>query len=428
MEIALTTLTPIWTGNIDKSSINIIENGILGSIRWWAEAINRGSDYTSCDPTNDDYQCPQNINNRNKYCLSCFIFGATGKRRLFKIQLEGGDSLFQQYIQIKPNRRNRGWYYPGSGIMGDISIKIIPLNRIFKNEYVTLPVSIASKLGGIGAKNQLGYGVSNLNKIPDININEYFNSELKHNPNIRKNVGNQSRYPNLKDMFFAKINFKVNSQDWWKKIDGIKNNPKLWKKNEEYYEKWIEQGTIPIYPAIKNWLRYREGKNLWNTNNNYQNQRIENFLLGTIKECCPKCFTSGNGLIKDRYNSNKRWCKNCRESISKNKILDKIASKIYVSFAYRLDDYSKWEFRIWGWIPISKNSPLMGRDQFLDRFKNCLNDDSNTNKLWKKLLGSHIENLELVSWREYNSSRDNLNQIEDYYKYIGSLISEKGGA
>ena len=332
MEITLKTLTPIWTGDIDKTSTLMIENGILGSIRWWAEAINRGFDYASCDPTNDNDRCPKKKNNNNKYCFSCFVFGATDRRRLFRLQVEGSESLFQQYIPIIPNKRNRGWYYPGSGLVGDITIKIIPLNYIFKKEYVILPISIASQWGAIGAKTQLGYGVNILNEIPNIKINEYSNSDLKHNSKMRKNVSNQDQYPDLKEMFFAKISFNAKTPDWWRQIDGIKNNHKLKKKDFENLEKWIEHNTIPLYPAIKNWLRYGKGKNLWITGNRHQDQRIANFLFGTIKECCPNCFTT---LIQDRNNRKRFWCPNCRNSLEKGKVLDKIASKINVCKPFR---------------------------------------------------------------------------------------------
>ncbi|MHA1149188.1 MAG: type III-B CRISPR module RAMP protein Cmr1 [Promethearchaeota archaeon] len=420
MEIALKILTPIWTGDMDKTSTFIIENGLLGSIRWWAEAINRGFDYASCDPTNDNDRCPSREN--NKFCFSCFVFGATDRRRLFRLQVEGSDSLFQQYIPIIPNIRNRGWYYPGSGVVGDIAIKIIPLNYVFKKEYIILPINIASQWGAIGAKTQLGYGVSNLSEIPDIRIDKYFNSDLEHNPIIREKIGNQNQYPNLKYFFFAKFNFKVNSSDWWKEIDGIKNNPKLKKNDFENLGKWIEHNTIPLYPAIKNWLRYGEGKNLWITDNTYQDQRIANFLLGTIKECCYNCFTT---LSKDKKNRTRFWCPNCRNSLEKSKILDKIASKIHISFAYQVD-LSVWEFRIWGWIPTSKNSPLKDREDFLNKLNKSLTQrSSGFNIPWERLFGAEIEEPHLTVWREYNSPRDTVRQFDDYSDYLQSLISEK---
>jgi CRISPR-associated protein Cmr1 len=43
MELLLTTLTPLWSGGVAKGEMDRIhETGILGSLRWWYEAIVRG--------------------------------------------------------------------------------------------------------------------------------------------------------------------------------------------------------------------------------------------------------------------------------------------------------------------------------------------------------------------------------------------------
>ncbi|RLG29077.1 type III-B CRISPR module RAMP protein Cmr1, partial [Methanosarcinales archaeon] len=40
--IGIRTLTPIWTGDADGKCTEIKETGIIGSMRWWYEAIVRG--------------------------------------------------------------------------------------------------------------------------------------------------------------------------------------------------------------------------------------------------------------------------------------------------------------------------------------------------------------------------------------------------
>lgn len=42
MQIKIQTLTPLWTGGVDGKMDRIHETGIIGSMRWWYEAIVRG--------------------------------------------------------------------------------------------------------------------------------------------------------------------------------------------------------------------------------------------------------------------------------------------------------------------------------------------------------------------------------------------------
>ncbi len=41
LAVKIKTLTPIWTGGVDGTMDRIHETGILGSLRWWYEAIVR---------------------------------------------------------------------------------------------------------------------------------------------------------------------------------------------------------------------------------------------------------------------------------------------------------------------------------------------------------------------------------------------------
>lgn len=52
-EIKLSALTPIWTGGVDQRSDRLHETGLIGSLRWWYEAIVRGLDGAVCDPKSD---------------------------------------------------------------------------------------------------------------------------------------------------------------------------------------------------------------------------------------------------------------------------------------------------------------------------------------------------------------------------------------
>lgn len=49
MEIKIKTLTPIWTGGVDfRTCDRIHETGIIGSLRWWHDALIRRLDKYTC--------------------------------------------------------------------------------------------------------------------------------------------------------------------------------------------------------------------------------------------------------------------------------------------------------------------------------------------------------------------------------------------
>ena len=90
MEFKLKTLTPIWTGNAGGKCDRLHETGIIGSIRWWYEALIRGLGGYACDPRskNENERCKFNTKsyqqNKNlsaelqNICLACQMFGCTG--------------------------------------------------------------------------------------------------------------------------------------------------------------------------------------------------------------------------------------------------------------------------------------------------------------------------------------------------------------
>ena len=392
MNVKVRTLTPIWTGDVDSKSNSIRSTGIIGSLRWWTEAILRGMGKFACDPT-EDGRCPDSEPNKTKYCPACLIFGATGIRRLFRLEISGGTKVFDgRPINIKPKGRNKGWFL-GSGVVGEIDFKIVPLDKDFDSNLVLFPLAIAAKWGGIGAKTQHGYGVVELENIDDLKfenfqnaLNRIVSSERLNNLGIQEREGKKEKndaLPNIKEMFFAKVNFKVEKYDWWKEVDGINSD-----KNDPRIIKWVKTNSVPISPAIKNWLRFGDGKKLWQTGDSNNDREIENWLFGKINQ-------------------------------------DKSASKINISCAYKIGD-NTWEFRIWGWIPKDGLPKGFDRNNFLETLKKELNDNDSAKNSWKDILGTQTENYNLVVvWREFNSSRDTVKENEsDINKYLQSLIED----
>ncbi|GFP33568.1 CRISPR-associated protein Cmr1 [Candidatus Hakubella thermalkaliphila] len=66
LEFKLKTLTPIWTGNVEMKCDRLHETGLIGSIRWWYEALVRGIECYDCDPRGGE-GCQFNTKSFQKY-------------------------------------------------------------------------------------------------------------------------------------------------------------------------------------------------------------------------------------------------------------------------------------------------------------------------------------------------------------------------
>ena len=263
--ISLKIKTPLWTGDVDSKSDLLQSTGIIGSLRWWTEVILRGMDNFVCDPAGND-RCPKEKEDGNKkislYCSACLIFGTTGMRRIFRLEINGGARIFDGgSINIRPDGRNRGWYL-GSGLKERVDLHIISLNRDFDENLVLVPLTIVAKWGGVGAKTQHGYGILEIEGCPKIDFNDFRNAIEKitekqklSSLKLRLRSGSNNGLPNLKEMFFAKVQFEVDGDDWWKDVDGIKQvlEPKdrrgkidkeMQQKNNKILEGWYDSGSV----------------------------------------------------------------------------------------------------------------------------------------------------------------------------------------
>jgi CRISPR-associated protein Cmr1 len=89
LKLTLKTLTPLWTGGVDKTCDRLHETGIIGSLRWWYEAIVRGLGGEACDPTSEEKRCTYDPKKGwSSVCHACQIFGCTGLSRGFRVALE----------------------------------------------------------------------------------------------------------------------------------------------------------------------------------------------------------------------------------------------------------------------------------------------------------------------------------------------------
>ncbi len=107
----ITTLTAIWTGDIDGKPDRLITTGLLGSVRWWFEVVVRGLGGSACNPSGRSKTC-QDYN----HCVVCELFGCTGWARKFRFdvldregrppqrQITGGATFQLRFTPLRPIR------------------------------------------------------------------------------------------------------------------------------------------------------------------------------------------------------------------------------------------------------------------------------------------------------------------------------------
>lgn len=187
MELTIRTLTPIWTGGAEARQVDRIhEAGILGSLRWWMEALVRGLGGRACDPTKP--QCvlsgsrleayEQAIKNGKasrqalteaEICDACQIFGATGWRRRFRLDIQDGttpDRSVSGKIEVtRSHEDNKGttqtstWFFRDKPRSGRLSLRIQSLAPDFQPEVMAELVQFLADWAAIGARAQMGFGV-----------------------------------------------------------------------------------------------------------------------------------------------------------------------------------------------------------------------------------------------------------------------------
>lgn len=189
MEITLKTLTPLWTGGIDQTSDRLHETGLIGSLRWWYEALVRGLGGYACDPTGEDPKARCEFDTKayeqakkdgsseaeainaglHNVCPVCYLFGTTGWARLF--QLRATDVPTTPLHFRTTIRMNQGWLKRVFGgenqnidslkiPYGDVRLQFIPRRQdaeYAKTQFVLI-LRIAAEYGGIGARMQHGFG------------------------------------------------------------------------------------------------------------------------------------------------------------------------------------------------------------------------------------------------------------------------------
>ena len=354
LEVRIRTLTPLWTGGIDGTMDRIHETGILGSLRWWYEAIVRGLGGYACDPTGDD-RCPDR---QGRYCDVCAVFGATGLQRAFRLEgpvwwnRERGSKL---EIKMRNARDHRGWHL-GRGFLGEATLQFVPLRlpegwswrKVW--EMLSLTLSWIECWGGLGARTQQGYGVVEVEGLYPLNL-DGGKPWPQQRRNRRDNIRHHPDRPSLDGFFSAKVRFSIGDQQ-----------PKEWlcSKTKEITSFW--KGQQDKSPRKKNICRDKKPNNEnefdeldWYLHQTNSPQRSAVLPLASIVRFYLRNFARSNWNDQVRH-----------------RLLGEPGKKslIHVSHAYPVNS-NQWEFRIWGWIPeslpngISRSNVLTNLRQWL---------------------------------------------------------------
>nr|WP_290665314.1 type III-B CRISPR module RAMP protein Cmr1 [Ardenticatena sp.] len=329
LRIDIRTRTPLWTGGLDGTMDRIHETGLIGSLRWWYEAIVRGLGGWACDPIGDD-RCPDH---QGRYCDVCAVFGATGLQRAFR--LEGpvwwnGERHKRLTVKVGDRRNHRGWYL-GRGCMGPVETWFVPL-RLPKGwsqddlwEALHLTLRLIACWGGLGARTQQGYGVVEVEGGAPPNLDGW--KPWPQQRSNRRNIQHHPDWPSLDGFFFAKVRFSVESQspqDWIReRAREISPDDELdWYLHQTNSSQ--QRAVLPLAPIVRYHLRGLMHPNRPPTSMGYSTN-TRHRLMGELRQ----------------------------------------KSLIHVSHAYQVNS-NQWEFRIWGWIPESLPNDVSRSDVLTD--------------------------------------------------------------
>ncbi|MDQ7030180.1 MAG: type III-B CRISPR module RAMP protein Cmr1 [Ardenticatenia bacterium] len=289
LTVTLCTRTPVYTGGVDGTMNRIHETGIIGSLRWWYEAIVRGLGGWACDPVSDG-RCPDRDGN---YCDVCAVFGATGWRRRFRLEVEDNTQPIwsppAKMLNIRPPGRKRGWYLP-PGKMGELTLRFIGEPRVLS--LMASMLLFLEKWGNLGAKPQLGYGVFSIE-----NHDKVQKWAEKWQWKVLGSQQPSGNLPDLRRFGFFQFRFSPSQPGWWTKVPGL-----------TYVARHVQplvsrHQVVPVSPALKNEWRFHQWQKSWGDARD---------VFGTLRP-------------------------------------DRKRSRVVVSWAYAQGD--SWEVRGWVWLP-----------------------------------------------------------------------------
>lgn len=239
-------LTSLWTGDINKKCCTLRETGIIGSLRWWYEALIRGLGGSACDPTNS--KC-----NGKDHCDACELFGCTGWARKFRLEVE----------EVKDKE-------------SELVFKFTSLRRPEDIEWALLnkTIKIISEYGAIGGKfADAKYGVI---KIQNNDLDKFICKKTGIRMYFKKQNGDVCS-PSLSMFIFSKDDKMteeiVNIEELFTFLKGTKGKGRKYRckiytnEKEEAKRFFLYTDNAEQYSEIKHYIdslpiEYKEGKAL----------------------------------------------------------------------------------------------------------------------------------------------------------------------
>jgi len=407
MDFRIRTLTPLWTGDVRGESSKLRETSIIGSLRWWFEVIIRGLGGGACDSVSEvvrkcelkGEEYKRGVKPEKLICPVCYIFGTTGWSRRFKLEINGKLSSLRPVIVKADMRKNhKGWFLgtgKSGGLMGTLEVRIY--GKPWVCNILALVLSISCSWG-IGSKTQDGFGICKLEEkcVVDETINK-----IKDLIGRFKRSQNGKLLPNIKDCFFVKITVKDDINDNIKEaFDGkLKNDSQM--SVEEFLQSMPKYGNkfYPTAPLIRYWLRslFRNGDN-----------SLRHFLFGFVSikgDPTPICKVHLTHVNK------KGGCPKCGRALRNEEVYKRMGSKIFVSHIYNVDG-SKWEFKIWGYVP-----KVLPNNEDREKILQKLFSEIKENKGFVNVLNLDRNSTD-VKWYEVSDRRANISSVEELISAI----------
>ena len=175
--IKINTLTPLWTGGVNGTSNQLHISGLIGSMRYWYEAIVRGTGGYACDPSSQACIYDPELG-KQSVCAACYLFGTTGWARLFRMNTTSIQTVplhFRSSLNF-----NRTWLemiFEGresereqnnpqrklqvqTVLFGSVDLQFVArgIDSTYAQQQCLLLLTLLEQYAGIGAKQQFGFG------------------------------------------------------------------------------------------------------------------------------------------------------------------------------------------------------------------------------------------------------------------------------
>jgi CRISPR-associated protein Cmr1 len=380
MGLHLNFVTPLWTADATGDARHVEGTALIGSLRWWYEALIRGMGGWACSPTDADHRCEVDAEAFQKswkagcehksdsglcaactrevltalgVCPACQLFGATGWGKLFRLRVT--ERTRRAYpptavedttrpvtsarsIRVRPSGGGRGYFYP-AGLAESVLLSLHPRCPGDEHTLVILYglLEFIRRSAALGAKTNLGYGLFRWARRPgslDLIASAFaqmVSEQAKPQPSAQAVT-----WPSLDEMFFA----DVDVAHWQpRRFADFKHNLRAAFHDGANVSRLVPDRTT--------------------------RDALRHFVLGSIQESPSQAAKIKMGLLPDRRT-----------------------------------------LRLWGWVPRDLPGGV-DRDDVVD------------------LVHSGFAATHIRRWREFDSPRDTIDRFTDRTEYLSSHMEEE---